>query len=86
MKNSPSKYEVVRILGVDYLRVPYVQRGWCTGCACDVGITGGNKTVCDLIETEHKMGCVGAILIHNTPEAIERYEVQMVIERLEGES
>lgn len=76
------KYEVVKILEVDYLRVPCLERGWCTGCVNASNII--NRKFCDELEQVHTDGCIGSILIHTTPEAFESYAALKVAARLEG--
>lgn len=77
-------YEKIKVNGQIYIRAPAVKRGWCIGCVNErFKISEG---FCDELESQTDNGCVGAVIIENTPEAIERYEVQVVIARLEGDS
>lgn len=77
-------YEKIKANGQIYIRAPAVKRGWCIGCVNERFKI--SRDFCDELESQTANGCVGAVIIENTPEAIERYEVQVVIARLEGES
>ncbi len=72
--------ETVEIFGIEYLRVPYIQRGWCTGC-----VNAGNPLGCDEVERVHARGCIGTVFIENTTKAFEEYTTKKVLARLEGE-
>lgn len=75
--------ETVEIFGIEYLRVPYIQRGWCTGCV-NAGNPLGNR-FCAEVERVHTHGCLGTVFIENTPKAFEEYTTKKVLARLEGE-
>jgi hypothetical protein len=76
-------YEKIKFNGQIYLRAPAVKRGWCIGC-----VNEGFKLshgFCGELDSQTAKGCIMAIIIEDTPEAIELYETKRVIARLEGE-
>lgn len=81
MKSFPYKAEQLEFEGTKYLRVPYVQRGFCEGCVAN----DEDRRMCDWIEVAHKSSCIMSILILDTPEAKDTYVSQQVAARLEGE-
>lgn len=65
-----------------FLTVPAVTWGSCNGCAFQTAASrrkyGIDENVC------HRIPCVLSVLIESDDEAIEEYEVAVVIARLEG--